>query len=175
MGTRHKKKDWLTYVVIIIAISLAVFALYQPQESTREPTRSLAIDFEVTDIYGKVFRLSEQHGKVVVIEFMTTKCSYCAEENIHLASLAARYGEKVLILSVSVDPLTDTDEILRQYSAQHKASWVFARDTDYIAKKYDVKLTPTIVIIDQEGYTRYRYSGITTSSILIEAVEKLLS
>jgi len=71
-------------------------------------------------------------GRVVVISsFMTTCPSACPAKNRTLEKLQEaagdRLGKDVLILSISVDPVTDTPERLKEYAKIYhaKAGWHF--------------------------------------------------
>jgi protein SCO1/2 len=71
-------------------------------------------------------------GKVVVISsFMATCTSACPPKNRNLEKIQAaagtRLGKDVLILSISVDPVTDTPERLKEYAKIYhaKPGWHF--------------------------------------------------
>ena len=71
-------------------------------------------------------------GKVVVISsFMATCTSACPPKNRNLEKLQEaagdRLGKDVLILSISVDPVTDTPERLKEYAKIYhaKPGWHF--------------------------------------------------
>lgn len=71
-------------------------------------------------------------GKVVVISsFMATCKSACLPKNRNLEKLQEaagdRLGKEVLILSISVDPVTDTPERLQEYAKTFhaKSGWHF--------------------------------------------------
>ncbi len=71
-------------------------------------------------------------GKVVVISsFMATCTSACPAKNRNLEKLqdaaGDRLGKDVLILSISVDPVTDTPERLKEYAKTYHAKdgWHF--------------------------------------------------
>jgi len=85
-------------------------------------------------------------GKVVLINFMFTTCtSICPRTTANLVKveeiLGEHLGRDVRIISVSVDPATDTPEVLRKYAASHgtKPGWYFVTgkqtDIDLIRRK----------------------------------------
>ena len=155
-------------LLLLVTLSL-LFVPYSIAERAR------AIEFTLTDINGKQFSLNQFQGKVVVIDFFATWCGPCREAIPHLAELGRKFSSTQLtIISISVDPRYDSDELLRKYAAENSMSWVVARDTAQIGTKYGVKLIPTIVIIDGEGYVQNTHVGITASSTLISEVESLL-
>jgi protein SCO1/2 len=95
-------------------------------------------DFALTGQDGKVLRLSDLRGKVVVLTFIYTRCplpDFCPYMDRKFADLAqsiAAFPERaaqVRLLSVSFDPDNDTPEVLRKHAAIRGASpplWTFA-------------------------------------------------
>lgn len=181
--TKSKRKrssveifGFLALAVIVVAIVWLVF-FTSPQNPTQPmqttTTRALAPDFTLTDVNGTPVRLSDQRGKVVVLEFMQTTCPHCANEMSQLASVHDRFGSDVTMISVSVDPQGDTDEVLRAYAAEHNAPWVWARDTssNTVASLYGISGVPTVIIIDANGRIVQVNTGETSSSTLIQQIQ----
>jgi protein SCO1 len=84
-------------------------------------------DGETMRLYSDLLR-----GKVVVIDFMFTSCTgACPVMSANFAKiqdwLGDRLGKDVFLVSVSVDPLTDTPAKLKEYAARFKArpGWYF--------------------------------------------------
>ncbi|HEX8140036.1 MAG TPA: SCO family protein [Pyrinomonadaceae bacterium] len=85
-------------------------------------------------------------GKVVLINFLFTTCKgVCSPMTANLArvqkQLGARVGRDVLLISISVDPETDTPAVLKKYADTFKAQpgWYFLtgekRDVDLVLSK----------------------------------------
>lgn len=89
-------------------------------------------DFALVDADGRTFTRADLLGKVWVVDFFFTSCgSVCPRMTEDLRSLAARIRDlgDVHFLSISVDPLTDTPEVLRAYAEKFRADrsrWIFA-------------------------------------------------
>jgi peroxiredoxin len=88
----------------LVAISILFFQ--SPANSQETEDRGYIVqvgdeapDFSVTTTDGKVFRLSEQRGKVVMLQFTASWCSVCRKEMPHI--------EKEIWL-----PLKDKDFVL---------------------------------------------------------------
>lgn len=70
-------------------------------------------------------------GKIVVINFMYTRCDgkLCAEGTKNLVklqkALGARLGREVFMYSITLDPEHDTAEVLKDYAKEHGARWTF--------------------------------------------------
>jgi protein SCO1/2 len=94
-------------------------------EAPRErlATGSPAPDFALTDEQGRVVRLSDFAGQVVLVNFIYTRCplpEVCPRLTASFASLQRRYGERLgrglVMLSITLDPTYDTPEVLARYA-----------------------------------------------------------
>jgi peroxiredoxin len=133
-----------------------------------------APDFSVTGTDGEKFTLSENYGKVIVLDLMSTTCPACISEMKHLKELYQRYSpEDVSIVTIDIQK-SDSNSELRTFKTEYGDNWTFARDTDDVANKYNVNYTPTTVIIDKEGIIRYYGTGALSEQKLVEEIEKLV-
>lgn len=134
-----------------------------------------APDFTLVDIDGNEFLLSNQHGKVVIINFFAIDCYYCGLEMPHLRILYEEYpSNQFMIISISVD-LRDTNEDLRNFAHQYNVEWTVARDTANVGDKYGVSPIPHLIVVDAEGYKRYEHIGLTEETKLRLEIDALLS
>lgn len=181
--SRSRKKTrgrsrWGTWIVFIAVIAFVVLVLAasssRPQTPPQTTGKVRAADFTVTDLSGNQFRLSDQRGKVVVVEFMTTRCPACKTQMPHLKNLWDRFQGRIVIISLSIDPNFDSPTVLSDYARSYGASWTWARDTTGIRAGYAVSATPTIAIIDRDGYIQFRHVGVADATTLVAEVESLL-
>jgi len=112
------------------------------------------IDIELLD--GKPFRLSEQKGKVMIVDFWATWCAPCRAEMPNLKKIYTEHGENGLeILGISLD---SDREKLTDYIKKEQLSWNFAYSgkawDDPDAKNYGVNSIPSVWIIDKKGILR---------------------
>ncbi|KON31569.1 hypothetical protein AC478_02635 [miscellaneous Crenarchaeota group-1 archaeon SG8-32-3] len=135
-----------------------------------------AQDFELVDINGKAFSLSEHLGKVVLLDFFATWCGPCIMEIEHLQALYSDYSsEQLVILSISVDIESDSLPKLQLFAQQNQMQWTVARDTDNVGYKYGVSPIPHLFVVDTEGYERYSHIGLTAESTLRSEIDALIS
>jgi thiol-disulfide isomerase/thioredoxin len=131
-------------------------------------------DFTLSTLDGRKVRLSEFHGKVVLINFWTTWCTACVSEMPELIELQKRHSQQIVILGVSLDCVPDDDDGLGQVrppltEIRHKvAHFVAARKINYtillddksnVGGRFNGGELPTTVIVDAEGNVRRRFVG----------------
>jgi len=131
---------------------------------------TLAPDFSLTDIDGNDFSLSDYRGTVVLLDFFATWCVPAVEQISDLKILHEEFGEDLTIISIS--PQNET--VLKDFRDDYDVGWTIAKDTAGVFDAYDVQYIPTLVIIDQSGYIRYRHVGLTEESVLRQEIESLL-
>jgi len=164
---------FLAIVLFVVALLWLAF-LTSPQSPPQQTTRrSIAPDFSLTDVDGNSFKLSDQRKKVVVLEFMRTTCSACILQEPYLRELRSKFGGDVVMAIVSVDPTGDTDSVLRKHRDQNLMGWIAMGDKAQVSEAYSVEFTPTILIIDKNGYIQYQHVDLTESTILIKEVDGL--
>jgi hypothetical protein len=69
------------------------------------PSQSLgsAPDFTLQTFDGGIFKLSENKGKVVILDLMAVRCPPCAQQMPELYKLKKELGDTIVILSIDVD------------------------------------------------------------------------
>ena len=146
------------------------------QKADKEPQIPVAnevslIDIALPDLYGKIRRLSDLKGKVVLLDFSAYQGKYSPDYNRALAQLYKKYHRQGFeIYQVSIDP----NENLWQVSADN-LPWICVRDADTTRSRavlsYNVQSLPTAFLIDRESVLQQRVAKL---SDLPQAIEKLL-
>jgi len=127
-------------------------SISSPQYRTSEGSPAPELAFPGVD--GKIRKLSDLRGKVVLIDFWASWCGPCRRENPHVVREYAKYHSKGFeIFSVSLDKTKQnwTDAI-----AKDNLSWPnHVSDLkgwgSEAAKIYGVNSIPATFLIDQEG------------------------
>lgn len=125
-----------------------------------------------TNLDGKPMKLSDFHGKVLVIDFWGDWCVYSRANIQRQRALQSRMqGREFALLGVNSDP--DPDAIKRR-AASAGINWPSWRDGSLsgpIAKQWNVIRCPTTFVVDQQGVIRYKN---LSGKELEDAVESLL-
>ena len=131
-----------------------------------------APDFELNDIYGQHYRLSEMKGKVVVLNFWFTACAPCRAEMPLLDSVKKQSDPtKVIFLALALDNTTAVRQFLHAQSFDY--SLLTNAGTTHTA--YQVASCPTSMVIDKEGIIRFiQASGDEIDKKLTAAIQRQL-
>jgi thiol-disulfide isomerase/thioredoxin len=135
-----------------------------------------ASNFSLIDIDGNNITLSDMRGKVVLLDFMATWCGPCQAAMPSLVKLFENMGDQIELISISIDPSSDTREVLSSWRDQWGAEWVHVRDlaSPPLVWQYWIRMIPTYVIIDQNGNIQYRHIGFVSLDILEMELSSLL-
>ena len=130
--------------------ALGIFALIASVAcSTGEP----ASDFVLTTFDQEQFRLSEQRGSVVVVNFWYPSCPPCRDEMPAFQEAWEQYrGRNVRFIGLFVPQGFDTEVEARQFVDELGLTFDFATDVRaQVAQEYAVVYFPTTYFIDQGG------------------------
>lgn len=121
--------------------------------------RLLAPDFQLTDVQGNPVRLSDYHGKLVVLHFWATWCGPCRQEMPALQQLQQQYQAQGLeILAVSQD--SGSNQPVQNFIRRYQLKMPVLSDGDgKVAALYDVAGLPTSYVIGRDGRMVVRIIG----------------
>lgn len=111
-----------------------------------------APDFESTDATGKSIRLSDFKGQYVLLDFWASWCGPCRREIPYIQAAHRKYGERLTILSVSLDDKKDAwlQAVQTLDMPWHHVCDLKAWGSD-AAVKYDVNAIPKTFLIGPDG------------------------
>ena len=125
------------------------------------------------DVDGKAFKLSDYHGKVVVLDFFADWCPYCVRMYPEERELTQKLANKPFaILGVNCD----SPDTLRQILEDKRVTWRCWSDgkSGPICQNWQLKGYPLMFVIDHEGVIRNKFEGQTAPGLLQQTVAKLL-
>jgi protein SCO1/2 len=215
----RKYKLYLSVVIVLSAIILVLFysalkpkkmlPIYNPSMVNPELVDSTVqyiskyhtiADFSFTNQNGKIITQKDYEGKIYVTDFFFTTCgSICPKMTTNLVEIqkAIINNPKVMLLSHTVFPETDSVSVLKKYAVKNgvldskwnlvtgdkKQIYTMARKS-YLAVKlgkpselYDMVHTENFVLVDSKRRVRGFYDGTKKEDIqrLIEDINFLCS
>lgn len=116
-------RGWLQALGLVAVSAVVAWVLFWMGAPKQEPLPELfpMPAFEFTDQSGAAFSSKQLDGKVVVANFIFTRCpTVCPALTARMAKIQKQVldDDGVHLLSFSVDPRHDTPEVLREFGAQ---------------------------------------------------------
>lgn len=134
-----------------------------------------APEVRFTALSGEAFSTSELRGKVVLVNFWGTYCAPCLHEMPKIVEAHRKFAA-LGYETVAVAVRHDNPQRVAQFAASRALPFKVAFDrSGEIAKEFgNVRITPTIFLIDKQGRVLRRYVGEPNWSELHELVEREL-
>lgn len=136
--------------------------------------RKPAPDFTLKDASGATLKLSDYHGKVVLLNFWATWCGPCQIEIPWFMDFQKEYKDKdFAVLGVSFDD--DGWKSVKPFIEQKKLNYRIAIGNDEISTLYGgLDSLPTTFIIDRDGRIAAMHVGLVSKSEYQNDILKLL-
>jgi len=77
-------------------------------------------------------------------------------------------------MSISIDPIHDTEPVLKIFAEAYGMTWIIASDTAGVANKYGIVAIPTIILIDQQGYIQSKHEGPAEKELLQSKIDAIV-
>jgi thiol-disulfide isomerase/thioredoxin len=143
------------WVIVLAACALAQAAA---AAEFQRWTRGAASPFALEDLKGRVHRLADYRGKVVLVNFWATWCEPCRDEMPSIERLRASLSaEPFEVLAIN---LAEPRSRIEQFLAQTPLSFPVLRDRDtQTAKAWRARVLPATYLVDAAGRIRYVHYG----------------
>jgi peroxiredoxin len=141
-----------------------------------------ASDFKLPDLQGRLYRLSQYRGQIVIVNFWSCECPHSARTDKAILSMCVQWRDDVAMLSIASNRNEDV-EAIKTAAEERRLPSVLLDANCHVADLFDAQTTPHVFVIDREGILRYRGSvddvtfrqRIPTRFFLYLAVESLLA
>jgi protein SCO1/2 len=190
-------------MIFLCVLTMAV-GLSGPSLAKEKPSRLAVIqkapEFTLTDQAGEKFSSADLKGKVWLVSFVFTTCNGTCPATTHrmgqiqqaLKDRGLGKNDQVRLLSITLDPARDTQEVLRGYMKQYDvdpATWRFltgkSEDVNKVVASWGMWAKPAangqldhpsrIFLVDHKGQVREIYHlGFLKPSWVVEDMELLL-
>lgn len=146
-----------------------------PAHTTGGDAAQDAPDFSLNTLDGGTFRLDDQRGDVVVLNFWATWCPPCRREIPDFVSLQNDLGDRGLqFVGVALERSAGPEEV-RAFADKMNINYPIGLGDGSIAEKYGgVRGLPVTFVIGPEGTIRKHIPGMTTEDRIRPLLEALL-
>lgn len=116
-------------------------------------------DFTLPQQGGSEWKMSEQRGKVIVMNFWTVTCRPCIQEmpTIELLAEIIEDWDDVEVVAVSTD--RSWEEVETIIPRTSRITSLLDADRTVVTEQFGTKLFPETWIIDADGVVRFRFDG----------------
>jgi peroxiredoxin len=143
----------------------------------------LAPDFELPDLEGRLHRLSDYRGRIVIVNFWSCECPHSERTDKAIMAMLGQWRDasRVTMLSIASNRSENAEALKTAADARHLPT-VLVDAQCFVADLFNAQTTPHVFVVDRAGVLRYRGSvdDVTfrqrtpTRFFLDEAVESLL-
>ena len=133
-----------------------------------------APDFALKSVDGKVVKLSDYKGKVIILDFWATWCPPCRKGIPDLISIQNEYKNDVVIIGVSLDgdkTIKDVPDFIKQYGINYP---IVYGDEKIVTAYGGIQAIPTAFVIDKKGNIVDQHVGLVDKSIYVNKITELL-
>jgi peroxiredoxin len=166
--------------VCAVALLLCAAPTTAQQSGSSPKERKPSPSLEVQTVDGKVVKVHQMRGKVVLVDFMTTVCPTCKLASVGLQKLYRDLGPKGF-RPVAVALNVDSAAPLKDYMREHELTFTFGTAprgdvATYLSHPPDRPMhVPTIVLLDRRGRVCSVEVGWNGEELLRNQIVKLLS
>jgi thiol-disulfide isomerase/thioredoxin len=142
--------------------------------SQQEMTYSPAPDFNLQDLDGKYVRLSDQKGKVVLIDFWATWCPPCRKGIPELIDMQREYGpDKLVVLGINLDQ--EAAGVVKDFANNYQINYPVLFYTPEVVSAYGgIEAIPTTFVVDKDGKVRTWVQGYRPKAFFARLIDTLL-
>jgi len=116
-----------------------------------------APDFELPDLQGKLHKLSDRRGRIVIINFWSCECPHSERADGLLVGWLKEWGGEVELLSIAANR-NESAQCLEEAARRRGISTVLIDAEHIVADLFEAVTTPHTFVVDGNGVLRYRGS-----------------
>lgn len=140
---------------------------------TPENARYAAPDFILKDASGKDVKLSEQKGKVVLVNFWATWCHGCQLEIPWYIEFQKKYEKQgLVIIGISMDE--DGWKSVRPWLAEKQVNYPIVIGNQALADRYGLSGMPLTALVDRDGKIADVHVGVVEKDATEQKIQTLL-
>ncbi|WP_455140834.1 TlpA family protein disulfide reductase [Candidatus Hodarchaeum mangrovi] len=159
-------------IIIVALIGIGGFSFSNSRIDSETAIISESLNFPIELLNGTTVYLSNYSGNPIIIDFMATWCNPCKDQLEDLKLVKSSHPD-VIIISITVDLVSDSLEKLNNYVIINGMTWIVGRDINQKgAQIYNVVFIPTIAFINSAGKLKGQGVGPQTYETLVSWINQ---
>lgn len=114
-----------------------------------------APDFELPDLRGRLHRLSDYCGKIVIVNFWSAECPHSERTDHYMVTLLRRWDQQVILLSIAANR-NESLELIEEVAKTRGIPQILIDAEHVVADRYEAVTTPHVFLVDRDGILSYR-------------------
>ena len=159
---------------LVVPIVASATFLLVGSHSLAAGLRKAAPGWELSDVDGKVVKLSEFKGKVIILNFWATWCPPCRAEIPEFVALQKKYAnEGLAVIGVSLD--RQGPSVVKPFMQRFAMNYpVVMGDEKIVADYGGMSAIPKTFVIDRQGDVVAVHEGFTDQATFESEIGPLL-
>ena len=176
------RNTWVWIVVVLVIAVMLVSAPYLANRAGLVKSRGersdvngkAAPEFSLESLQGKTVRLSDYHGKAVLLNFWATWCQPCKIEMPWFEDLQKQYGPQGLqVVGIAMDDASKED--IAKFVKQMGVNYPILLGKESVGDAYGgVQFLPSTFFIDREGKIVDHIFGLKSRSEIEDEIKQSL-
>jgi len=137
--------------------------------------------FQLKDLEGNIYSLEDLKGWIIVLNFWSAECDWCARVDDELKTFLKGWKEQVKVLWIASNA-NETRELIEGVANERAIAPVLLDEHQQAANQYGVQTTPHFFVLDAKGEMAYQGSWddisfrqrVATQMYVPQAVDALM-
>jgi thiol-disulfide isomerase/thioredoxin len=148
------------YLSILFIITFVSICICQEKEGSAAP------DFKGKTTEGKEIKLSDYHGKVVLIDFWASWCPPCREEMPALIRFYRSHKDTNFeLIAVNIDNKKENMDSFLDKLFPEPAFPIVIDNEQKVPALFNIEAMPTTIFVDKKGKIRFWHNGFKESYV----------
>lgn len=114
-----------------------------------------APDFKLPSLDGRLHKLSDSRGRIVVLNFWSCECPHSERADGLLLKWLEEWGGEVELLSIAANQ-NESARSVEEVARSRSLPKVLIDAGHVVADLYEAVTTPHVFVVDRDGILRYR-------------------
>jgi len=158
----------IMYMAAVLVLLIGLLGMAGRPPLVGSPAPEIALK----DLQGQEVKLSDLHGKIVLLNFWATWCKPCKEEMPAMQASYEKLRDQGFVV-LAVNELEDVDKVI-EHIRTHGHTFPVVMDHDNrVANRYGVVGLPASFLIDRQGIVReHIFGNLLTEERIAELVRQ---